>query len=258
MNIWTQRSIDLASQADYLDQLFHVYPLMPEVSRDVDKAKWQQVVDAFETKDDAQLISSLLKLDLFPIKDGYVPHLRKDKSAITRNPQTVSRLASRIYAMGIEQVWARASEPKETNRQMGQLFRRWVMGGALEVPALEAADFLRTAQNSVLAGSDAALKIFATQHLGYTSDKGLDLVAKFNGKYVIGEAKFLTDRGGHQTGQFNDAIHLVTNANVQAITIAVLDGVVYIPHKGLQYDIITSSDANIMSSLVLKDFLLQV
>ena len=27
MNIWTQRSIELANQHDYLDQLFKVYPL---------------------------------------------------------------------------------------------------------------------------------------------------------------------------------------------------------------------------------------
>jgi len=31
----------------------------------------------------------------------------------------------------------------------------------------------------------------------------LDLVARVRGRYVIGEAKFLTDYGGHQTAQFN-------------------------------------------------------
>lgn len=30
-----------------------------------------------------------------------------------------------------------------------------------------------------------------------------------NGKYVIGEAKFLTDFGGHQNAQFNDAISMI-------------------------------------------------
>ena len=36
-------------------------------------------------------------------------------------------------------------------------------------------------------------------------DKGLDFIARFNGKYVIGEfPKFLTDFGGHQNAQFNE------------------------------------------------------
>ena len=42
------------------------------------------------------------------------------------------------------------------------------------------------------------MKYYAAKNLDYKSAKGLDLVARFNGKYVIGEAKFLTDFGGHQ------------------------------------------------------------
>ena len=41
---------------------------------------------------------------------------------------------------------------------------------------------------------------WAKKTLGYTRNKGLDFIARFNGKYVIGEAKFLTDFGGHQIG----------------------------------------------------------
>lgn len=39
---------------------------------------------------------------------------------------------------------------------------------------------------------------FAKEHLGYNYNKGLDFVARFNKQFVIGEAKFLTDFGGHQ------------------------------------------------------------
>ena len=37
------------------------------------------------------------------------------------------------------------------------------------------------------------MKLFAEKSLGYNRNKGLDFLARINGKYVIGEAKFLTD-----------------------------------------------------------------
>ena len=58
----------------------------------------------------------------------------------------------------------------------------------------------------------------------YNRDKGLDFIARFNNKYIIGEAKFLTDFGGHQNAQFSDAIEII-KSNTEAINIAILDGV---------------------------------
>jgi hypothetical protein len=100
---------------------------------------------------------------------------------------------------------------------------------------------------------------FAKEHLGYTHEKGLDFVGRFNGKYVIGEAKFLTDFGGHQNAQFNDAISTV-KTNVNAETIAILDGVLYINGRNKMYINITEelTEYNIMSALVLRDFLYQI
>lgn len=50
----------------------------------------------FIQKDNANLITALLKLDLFPIKDSYVAYLKRDKSSIIRNPETINRLAGRL------------------------------------------------------------------------------------------------------------------------------------------------------------------
>jgi hypothetical protein len=69
---------------------------------------------------------------------------------------------------------------------------------------------------------------FAREELNYRHNKGLDFVARFNGKYVIGEAKFLTDFGGHQNAQLADAISTIETPNVKTEKIAVLDGVLYI------------------------------
>ena len=66
-------------------------------------------------------------------------------------------------------------------------------------------------------------------------------------------------RGGHQNAQFNDAITTATT-KVDAITIAILDGVLYIPGKNKMYQSVTETykEQNIMSALVLREFLYQI
>ena len=97
---------------------------------------------------------------------------------------------------------------------------------------------------------------FARQKLAYTHEKGLDFLARINGQFIIGEAKFLSDIGGHQNAQFNDAIATL-ESHADAIKIAILDGVVYIKGDGKMYKDITGkhSDHNIMSALLLRSFL---
>ena len=85
-------------------------------------------------------------------------------------------------------------------------------------------------------------------------------MARFNNKFIIGEAKFLTDFGGHQNAQFNDAISTVGTEGVDAIKVAVLDGVIYIKSKNKMHQSINKiyKDYNIMSALVLRDFLYHI
>lgn len=260
MNQWLKMSIDYANQRNYLDDLFLVYPTIPEGIRVIDEHLLKRVKVAFDKKDNARLIEALLELDLFPIKDSYVAYLKRDPSSIGRNPATVSRLSGRLYEMGLEKIIERASEPKETNRQMGQRFRNWLKKKALGVQPVKLKEFLSTKENAVLDAGDAELMEFAHKHLNYTHKKGLDLVARFNGKYVIGEAKFLTDFGGHQNAQFNDAIATLHARDVKAIKVAILDGVLYIKggngmHRSITTDL---KNENIMSGLVLREFLYQI
>lgn len=70
-------------------------------------------------------------LDLFPIKGSYVAYLKRDTSSIDRNPQTINRLCGRLYEMGLNRIYEKCSEPKETNRQIGPMFRRWLSRGTL-------------------------------------------------------------------------------------------------------------------------------
>lgn len=260
MNYWTKLSIEYANQRNYLDDLFSVYPTIPEGVRDIDDALWAGVEKAFNEKNNGELLRYLLKMNLFPIKDSYVAYLKRDISSIERNPATVSRLCGRLYEMGLDKIFDRCSEPKETNRQIGPLFKRWLKKGTLGAPLLEVNKFAETDENAVLSGSDAELMEYARGQLGYKREKGLDFVARFNEKYIIGEAKFLTDFGGHQNAQFADAISTLKAGTKKTITIAVLDGVLYIKGKNKMYKFITKKgkNYNIMSALVLREFLYQV
>ena len=137
-----------------------------------------------------QWTQTSVDMPLFPLKDSYVAFLKQDRGAIARNPQTVERLSRRLYDMGINRLLSEVQQPKEANRQMGQRFRSWLTSGSLGVPCLSAGGFLSSGQNCILAGGDSALKGFAQQKLNYISPNGLDLVAKFNNRYIIGEAKY--------------------------------------------------------------------
>ena len=123
MNYWTKLSIDYASQKSYLDDLFQVYPTIPEGIRDIDKTIWKKVEKAYKNKNNTELLNILLKFELFPIKDSYVAYLKRDKSALARNPATADRLCGRLYEMGLDVIFNRCSEAKETNRQIGP---RWI------------------------------------------------------------------------------------------------------------------------------------
>ena len=260
MGYWTDLSIEIANQQNYLDELFQIYPTIPNGIRDIDENQWLHIEDSFKAHNNISLITHLLHLDLFPIKDSYVAYLKKYPDAIQRNPNTINRLCGRLYDMGLDKIFEKCSELKETNRQIGPLFKRWLVNGGLGIKPVGIDKFQINEENAVLDASDAEMKNWCAQHLHYSRDKGLDFVGRFNKKYIVGEAKFLTDFGGHQNAQFTDAISTITDASVQAITVAILDGVLYIKGNNKMYRDITTtySNFNILSALLLRKFLYSI
>jgi len=256
MNGFLEQSLQLAQQRNYLDLLYHVYPTINNNIRDIDQRKWQAVETAYEKKDYAGLVSSLLKMELFPLKDSYVAFLKKDAGAIDRNPDTVRRLASTILSMNLNEVYEKCSQPKESNRQQGQAFKNFLRTEEMGLPKMDLREFSNTNANAILIAGDQEMKGFAESRLSYRHHKGLDFVGRMHGRYIIGEAKFLSADGGNQNDQFEDAM-AVLDAPAAAIRIAVLDGVLYLPSRSKMYKNITGvhSESNIMSALLLKDFL---
>ncbi len=262
MNIWTKKSIELANQKDYLDQLFKVYPMSSNLKRELPETTEENLKKAFDERDNEKLISILLKHELFPVKDSYVAYLKRDPSSIKRNPNTINRLAGMMYSMGFEDTIFNMTLPKETNRQIGPLFSNWLRNGSIGAKVTQdIGTFLNYDGNIILDATDAVMETFANQYLGYTHRKGLDFIAKFNKKFIVAEAKFLTDFGGHQNAQLADALNVMNSTfkitKHEVIPISILDGVLYIPNGGKMYNIVTtSSDEDvIISSLLLRDYL---
>jgi len=112
MNIWTKKSLELANQRDYLDQLFKIYPMSSNLTRELPKSVISELEKYFSNFDNKNLIKLLLEQELFPIKDSYVAYLKRDRSSVSRNPQTVNRLAGIIYSMGLNDTIKQMTLPK--------------------------------------------------------------------------------------------------------------------------------------------------
>lgn len=291
MNFWTERSIELANTRNYLDELFKVYPISRNLPRKISDNYVNTINSFFEknvsTSDEENqyFLEKLIQIVkessskkstsdelLFPVKDSYVPYLKLDPTAVKRNPRTVNRLIGEIRELGIDAVIENMTLPKESNRQMGPLFNNWLIKNnslGTKIVADEK-EFLESTDDMVFAGKDASMKTFASKYLGYTrvtdeDSKGLDLLAKFNGTYVIGEAKFITDMGGHQWGQQKDALDtldsILNKTDKKVKKIAIIDGVSYISaRKNTKfYKSITADDNKVvLSALLLRDYLYSI
>lgn len=255
MNLWVKKSISLAAQPGYLDKLHSVYPMDVSGFREIPPETQKRIKKALASKNRKALVNVLLnELELFPIKDSYVAYLRKSKDAIDKNPKTAKRLGDRLIKMGFDEIIKTSIQPKETNRQIGPLFRNWLKTQGFKV--LSSKDFLvHTRGVAMLDGSDKALKDFASEHLGLRLKKGIDLLIKKRDLYILGEAKFLTDFGGHQNAQFADPLGLIRSKAGKILKIAVLDGVIWLPTGNKMHVSIKKGDKLAMSALLLAGFI---
>lgn len=253
MKEWVQKSIEIANAPGYLDKLYKVYPVIQEAERKIPTEIKKDLKKIYKARDNLALIKNLLKLPKFPVKDPYVAFLRKRDVFLKYNPITVERIIKRIRAMGFEAMMESIEEPKEFNRQIGTLFKKWLP--KIGYPILPESEFEKYKGIVFLQGGDAQLKDYANRKLGCGLEKGPDLLAKAGKNYVVGEAKFLTDYGGHQNAQFEDALRLLRGRKGNAIRIAILDGVVWIKDGTKMYRTVCRLDKVALTALLLKDFL---
>lgn len=260
MNEWTKKSVEFAKCRDYLDKLFKVYPISTNPNRPLSVVKRRTIKEAILNLDNKALILECMKSEVFPIKDSYVGFLKIDNSSIDRNPETVNRIAGSLIEMGYEKVIDEMERPAETNRQMGESFSSWIKSGVLGMEVVEDVEkFSSSDKNMILGLDDDKRGEFARIHLGYGRNRGLDFLCRYDNKYIIGEAKFITSRGGNQNNQLNSALSIFTDISTttkyEVIPIAILDGVIYIEGKSKDYQTIKRSNNYILSALLLRDFI---
>ncbi|MCB5245822.1 MAG: hypothetical protein WC179_01165 [Candidatus Cloacimonadaceae bacterium] len=253
MNEWIKKSIDLANSPHYLDNLHNIYPISEETWRPIPIETKKTLEAAFSSDDNVALLIELLKLPKFPVNDPYVAFLRKNPKFITYNPATVNRIAQKVRSIGFKAMIEDIEEPKSSSRSMGILFKTWLK--KIGYPFFQESEFEKYNGVAFLEGGDKKLKDFANNKLGFKLDKGLDIVAKVKGQYIIGEAKFLTDYGGSQNASFEDAMRLLAAKGGRAIKIAILDGVVWINNKSKMFRKISELNEIALSALLLKEFL---
>src|SRR6218665_1332003 len=252
MNEWSKKTLELVSRENYLDQLQLVYS-HEEGERNVSQKLLDEIRSAFEQRNEEALLNKLLSLEKFPYKDSYVGFLRKDRSAIQRNPEAVQRICNRLYSMGIESVISGITQSKEANTRRGPQFSNWIKKN-FDVVSLE--EFKRSGSGIVVLGaSELEARDFCNKEFGIGIAKRPDIVAKSGSKYVVGEAKFLSSTGGNQGRAFDDGMHLATNAAGSAYKIFVLDGVHWIEKGSEQHKRIEYSNAAVFSILLLRQYM---
>lgn len=258
MNYWTDLSIELATQRDYLDQLFKVYPLEAElIKRDLKEEKVAEIMDYFNTDKNSDLLKALLKLEKFPINDSYVGFLKSEPKALVNNPKTILRLTAKLKLLGIEEILKRSAQPKETNTQIGPMFKKWMATNPLQTTIFTSpVEFESSKEDGILLASDGAMKSSASRLCNYNQPKGLDFLGRFNKKLVIGEAKFISAEGGNQRNQIRTTRQMLDDNTVKALRIAIFDGIIYLPkHKNLLSLVADDYNPHLtISSLLLSDY----
>lgn len=234
-----------------MDRLQEIYP-HEEGIRDVDERLIDSIRDLFAAGDHAALLNRLLDAERFPYKDSYIAFLRTDRSAIQRNPQAVQRISLRLQEMGIDKIIEGLRQAKEANTRRGPQFRRWTR---TKFPWVHTNTFRTATQGVVmLDASERDAMRFCNDEMGVGIAKRPDLVAKSGKRYVIGEAKFLSDSGGNQGRAFDDGMTLAMNTQGAAFKIFVLDGIHWISPGSDQFNRIEHGTANIFSALLLEEY----
>jgi len=254
MNKWIQRSIKLANSQGYLDRLFKIYPIETGNPRQIPETLKKEIQKAFNDKNKIELIKKLLKLPKFPIDDPYIASIRRYPFLLQKNPETIERITKKLFSMDMETILDLGSSPKSPSRQLGHTFKRWLK--TLNYPFLNKDEFVNHKGVAFLEGSDKRLKQFAVEELGVKElKKGIDFILKIKNKFILGEAKFLTDYGGTQNNQFRDAISVAKIKKGKIIGIAVLDGIVWFESNAYIHRTVKSLKETALSVLLLKQFI---
>lgn len=254
MNKWIEKSIKLANSQGYLDGLFEIYPVNSNIDRNISAELRIGAQAAFASGNKKELIKELLKFPRFPIDDPYIASLRRHPYLLDKNPATIRRIGDKLLSIGIENIIKVATRPKSSSRQFGNAFQDWLKN--LKYPILSSDEFKKCDGIAFLKGSGNELKKFAKNELKIKKlDRYPDFILKVKSKFILGEAKFLTDYGGTQNNQFDNALKMANIKGKNYEGVAVIDGIVWFKSNNYMNRKIKKFKNNALSALLLGEFI---
>lgn len=254
MNPWAKKSANIAAKDNYLDCLQEIYPSVP-AQRKVLSQDLRVIRQAIKQNNKIKLLEILLRMDKFPYDESYKKFLKVDHDAIRRNPKTVDRICSVLFQMGVDGIITGVTAAKVPNQGRGPQFKAWAKRN---FNFIQRPQFVSSSKGIVfLDASDENLRNYANSELGAGLAKRPDFIAKSGKKFVLGEAKFLSDMGGNQNGGFKDAMSIAGQASGRTIKVAILDGIVWLKTTPY-YRQIETSGVYVFSALLLESFLTSI
>lgn len=265
-NPWVKKSLKRARGKGYYDALRAIYPAVLGPGRPLSKEDKTLVRQYHQSRNGLGLLSLLFSLQKkghpFPLEHPYAALLaRLDPEVVNKNPKIAQQLGNMVLGLTIKEIVRGLERPPDINRTMGQAFLTWVRRTlpACGFPLVEEQEFDSKSKALLNATNTAILRYFNTK-LGLQLKRGRDFLVKVTqaggGRYIVGEARFLSTPGGSQSRDIEETLAFATaQIAPNVVAIAVLDGIVWFHGPYVERLQKVPDDALVMSALLLKNFL---
>ena len=166
----------------------------------------------------------------------------------------MQELGEALLTLSLDELIRGAERPADINRVMGSAFRNWLR--SLGYPMLSQSDFDVSDTPAFLDAANAAILNYAHSKLAIPLKRGRDFLFKGRKKYVIGEARFLSTKGGSQTRDLREAIEFSREAKHSIIiAVVILDGVAWFDKAYINMLSELKDDEPALTALLLHEFL---
>lgn len=163
------------------------------------------------------------------------------------------------YLDDLFQVYTFSKKNQKVKTETEYSLKKWINRKVLGILPIRFEDFVSNNENAILENERDNYSKFCKNYLDLNNFNKLDLIARFNGKYILIKAKLLMGFEYEKNEQLNDIINFlevpIIREDIKKVVI--LDS--YVSTKEIYKKMITkTTNSNLMSILVLREFLYQV